>query len=189
MRRFLIALAAAVGSLFLFAAPAVAAGAQQPWEPVKEAPESRIYIEPSVDEDTRNAIQSAFESALEGEEATRYVYVAKVPETWDVQSATRKVAEVWGLDRTKDSILFYDSQGRSTFAWPAVEKNVESVKGLPKIVETADFTENFDALYQADTISEDGEADDGSPVFLYAFLIVVGCVVVVFFLMLVVDFY
>lgn len=123
------------------------AHANQTWDPVKEKPDSRIAIEKAVSADESNQIQSAFEKTLDGSEATRYVYVGRLPETFDLEAAARQVAETWKLDRTKDSLLFYDELGQHAFIWPATEANAKTVSELPTVLNASDFAGQFQKLY------------------------------------------
>jgi len=123
------------------------AHADQTWEPVKEKPASRIAIEKAVPVDEFNQIQSAFEKTLDGSEATRYVYVGRLPETFDLEAAARQVADTWKLDRTKDSLLFYDELGQHAFVWPATEANAKTVSELPTVLNASDFAGQFQKLY------------------------------------------
>jgi hypothetical protein len=164
IRKVTLGLLASLASVFLVASPALASSSQpsQPWDPIAEKPTTGVYIDPKVDEDTRNVVQSAYEATLEGTESTRYTYAARVPETWDIQSATRKVAETWGLDRNKESILFYDTQAKRVFIWPATTANTEAIASLPKIVEPEAFSKAFPTLY-GDAIEQaqaEKEAED-----------------------------
>jgi hypothetical protein len=160
VRKTVIAVFAALASLFIFAAPVMATPAQ-PWEPSPEAPNSGVYVEPGVDEETRNAVQSAYEATLEGTTSTRYTYVSKLPETWDIQTAARTVAEVWELDRLKDSILFYDAQGKKAFIWPATTANTAALEALRSPVTTEALTESFASLYETAPAAA-GETEDTS---------------------------
>lgn len=123
------------------------AHANQTWDPVKEKPVSRIAIEKAVPADESNQIQSAFEKTLDGSEATRYVYVGRLPETFDLEAAARQVADTWKLDRTKDSLLFYDELGQHAFIWPATEANAKTVSELPTVLNASDFAGQFQKLY------------------------------------------
>lgn len=146
MRNFILGLFAALAVVFFVASPA-AAMPIQPWDPTPTPPKTGIFIEDGVDEETRNLVQSAFEAGLDGETSLRITYAAELPETWDIQTAARKTAEAWDLDRNVDSILFYDTQGKKVFIWPATETNTAVIESLPKYVEPIDFSKAFNSLY------------------------------------------
>lgn len=126
------------------------AHADQTWEPLKEKPASHIAVEKSVPTDESNEIQSAFERTLNGGEAKRYVYVGRLPETFDLETAARQTADAWKLDRTKDSLLFYDELGQHAFIWPATEENTKTVDSLPTVLNASDFAGQFGKLYTGD---------------------------------------
>lgn len=123
------------------------AQASQEWAPASDRPTDRIYVEPKVQAEDSNAIQTAFEDTLDGLPAKRYVYVARLPETLDTEAAARQVVSAWKLDRTKDSLLFYDDLGQRWFVWPASEKTQETANSLPEILNPSDFAGQFPKLY------------------------------------------
>jgi len=133
------------------------AHADQTWEPVKDKPSSRIAIEDTIPADESNEIQSAFERTLNGGEAKRYVYVGRLPETFDLETAARQTADAWKLDRTKDSLLFYDELGQHAFVWPATEENTKTVDSLPTVLNASDFAGQFGKLYTGEDEKSAGD--------------------------------
>lgn len=145
-KRVTVAVAAAL-VLGVVAAP-TAASASQSWRPEAKAPAGGIYIESSVDPKESSAIQSSYEKTLGEKKSNLYTYVAKVPETWQTETAAREVAEAWKLDREKDSLLFYDAQGGKTFVWPATTANEKLASSLPANLNTSAFAQLLPKLYQ-----------------------------------------
>lgn len=133
------------------------AHADQTWTPLKDKPASHIAIEDAIPADESNEIQSAFERTLNGDEAKRYVYVGRLPETFDLETAARQTADIWKLDRTKDSLLFYDELGQHTFIWPATEENTKVVDSLPTVLNANDFAGQFSKLYAGEDTKSDAD--------------------------------
>lgn len=184
MRKLALGAFAALAVVFLVASPAAAASTQE-WEPTPTPPTTGIFIEEGVDEDIRNAVQTAFEAGLAGTTSPRYTYVAEVPETWNIETAARKTAEVWALDRNVNSILFYDAQGKKVFIWPATAENTAAIEALPTSVEAVDLANGFDSLYGEEVAASAADAEESETsqtIFMWLVIIfssiIIGSVVV-----------
>jgi len=166
------AVAASLGAMIVLA-PATAM-AEQTWTPEgSKAPKSGIYIDPKVDDEQANTIASAFDEQVGDEETSRYIYVVKLPETVNVETAARQTAEKWNLDRTDESLVFYDAQGGKAFVWPATEANKKDISELPKFADANTFAKQIPTLYG------DGQGESSDGFFIFFVIIALGAFLVV----------
>lgn len=166
------AVAASLGAMIVLA-PATAM-AEQTWTPEgSKAPKSGIYIDPKVDDEQANTIASAFDEQVGDEDTSRYIYVVKLPETVNVETAARQTAENWKLDRTDESLVFYDAQGGKAFVWPATEANKKDISELPKFADANTFAKQIPTLYG------DGQGESSDGFFIFFVIIALGAFLVV----------
>lgn len=162
------AVATGLGAMIILA-PA-AATAEQSWTPEGDkAPKSGIYIDPKVDEDQANTVASAFDEQVGDEDTSRYIYMVRLPETVNVETAARQTADKWKLDRTSESLVFYDAQGGKAFIWPSTEENKKDLSKLPDFANASDFAKQLPTFYG----DGQGDSSDGAG-FLIALCIVIG---------------
>jgi len=165
LKKLVLGLVATGLGAMIVLAPATAM-AEQTWTPEgSKAPKSGIYIDPKVDDEQANTIASAFDEQVGDEETSRYIYVVKLPETVNVETAARQTAEKWKLDRTDESLVFYDAQGGKAFVWPATEANKKDVSELPKFADANTFAKQLPTFYG----DGQGESSDG---FLFLFIVI-----------------
>jgi len=175
------AVAASLGAMIVLA-PATAM-AEQTWTPEgSKAPKSGIYIDPKVDDEQANTIASAFDEQVGDEDTSRYIYVVKLPETVNVETAARQTAEKWKLDRTDESLVFYDAQGGKAFVWPATEANKKDISELPKFADANTFAKQIPTLYG------DGQGSDNNGATFF-FILIAGFVLLMLFVGLISSIY
>lgn len=176
MRKLFIGIFAAVTAIFLTAAPALAASDSTSWSPA--AVEEKIgsyYLEDAIPQDARNTIESALELAEIPSDASRLLYVAKLPEGTNVQTAARDVAKAWSLNKDEQSLVLYDVTSGGTFVWPATEDNVTLAASLSGNTSVDKFSTQVPTIFDGVSTSDGG----GPSTFMVLMLFFLGIIVFV----------
>lgn len=147
-RKLIAPLFGAVLALGIAIGPAATAGASQNWEPANKPKSESIYIEPDIPTEDANAIQTSYEVTLGSKKTSTYTYVAKVPETWDTETAARAIVSKWKLNRSTDSLILYDALGKKAFIWPNVEENRDVTSKLPTTLDASTFAKKLTSIYK-----------------------------------------
>lgn len=171
MRKLFIGIFAAVTAIFLTATPALAASDSTAWSPVPvEEKIGSYYLDDAVPQDARNTIESALELAEIPSDASRLLYVAKLPEGTNVQTAAREVAKTWSLNKDEQSLVLYDVTSGGTFVWPATEDNVTLAASLSGNTSVDQFSTQVPTIFDGVSTSDSG----GSSPFIIILFVFLG---------------
>lgn len=182
MRKIFIGIFAAVAAVFLAGSPAFASADSVTWSPATEEKQGSYYLEEAVPQDARNTIESALELAEVPSNASRHLYVAKLPEGSNVQTAAREVAKTWELNKDEQSLVLYDVTSGGTFVWPATEANVSLAASLNGGSSVDEFATQISSLYDNVSSVESGSIFDSFPPFILVLLVIGGFFLFLIFL-------